>query len=194
LADKYHKLAILQGRVINLSENVVSEGTFSLQSQTIVPETGDILVFKPKNDIEWWAFAGQGWQHAALFYSNNYIVQAVAPNTNSEKISWSNFISNKPFSLFDEVILIKMNLSSSEESSMRFYQDTFQVGIPYHSVSLIPFTKYSIDTFYCSSLVWASHKWSAKKVDLDTVASPAMVWPVDLLLSTNYNQHYSVSL
>lgn len=195
LADKYHRLAQLQGRVIDLSESAINQAnTYSAVALTVTPQTGDILVFKPKSNIaEWWAFAGQGWQHSAIFYSNSYIVQAVGPNTNAVKTSWSNFIANKPFSLFDQVILIKMNLTSSEISSMQFYQNTFQVGKPYPPVSLIPFTKYSIDTFYCSSLVWASHKWSAKKVDLDTVASPAMVWPVDLLLSSDYSQHYSIS-
>lgn len=195
LADLYFELAQTQGRTIDLSDSS-SEGimAFSARSATITPETGDIIVFKPKEDYaEWWAFAGHGWQHAAVFHSSSELVEAYAPNTNSRKIKWSDFIANKPFSMFEKVILVKMNLSSSEQSSMKFYQNEFQVGVPYPSVSWIPFSKYSTDTFYCASLVWAAHKWSGKKVDLDTVASPAMVWPVDLLNSSTSYQHYSVT-
>lgn len=151
----------------------------------------DIIVFKPKGDYAlWWAFAGQGWQHAAIFYSGNQIVQALEPGKNSVKMSWSDFANQVPFDRMEKVMLVKMNLSSSEKSNIQFYMDEFQIGVPYPAKWQIPFTKYSIDTFYCSSLVWAAHKWSARKVDLDTVTSPALVWPVDLLISQySYDQH-----
>lgn len=201
LGDLYYNLAKSKSEIVdistltdsNSSRSVMSFKTSNSKASSFNPETGDIIVFKPKKDYSlWWAFADHGWQHAAIFYSPTEIVQAVSPGNDSVKMLWNDFTNDISYDLMDKVMLIKMNLTSSEKSSIQFYMDTFQVGIPYPSKYAIPFTKYSVDTFYCSSLVWAAHKWSASKVDLDTVESKFMVWPVDLLNSSTSYQHVPV--
>ncbi len=194
LADLTHDLAVAEGRVIDLSSGKSKASTMQSLSSTVTLQSGDFIVLKPKSGYAMsWAPLGHGWQHAILVYNGSTLVEAVDPNNLSRKFSWTQFMQKNQYHKFDKAILVKMGLNSWEQSSIRSYMDLFQVGIPYPQQWQIPFTKYSVDTFYCSSLVWAAHKNSAKYIDLDDVESPLMVWPVDLLNSTNTGVHYSIS-
>ena len=197
LATLYYDLAVSEWRKIDLSTSK-TESKISLKSSSpflnVTPEVWDIIVFKPKADeAYWWAFAWRAWQHVAIFYSPTEIVQATQPWSNSEKISFSSFISSQPYSKMDNVVLVKNHLSSYEKSSIKNYMTDFQIGVPYPSYINIFTSKHSIKTFYCSSLVWVAHKGAWKMVDLDTIDPWLMVWPYEFINWRYASDVYSVT-
>lgn len=75
-------------------------------------------------------------------------------------------------------------LSNYLKQDIKNYIDNNLLDKWYPQFYDLPFSKYSMDTFYCSSLVWRAHASSWKYIDLDDNRD-LFVWPSELWTSTN---------
>lgn len=139
----------------------------------------------------WWSYFSNGWEHSAIVYDTN-IVEAVNYWQNSRKISLQQFFEIYS-SQIDRMIIIKMNLNNSQKTTIKNYIDTKLLWKPYPSNIALLNSKYSMSTFYCSSLVWRAHYNSWRFVDLDEKTTPTIVYPIELIFSDNVWSLYSVT-
>lgn len=95
---------------------------------------------------------------------------------------------------FDKIIIVKMNLSKNEKKEMEEYINNNLLNKPYPYKFFAPFTKNSMKTFYCSSLVWRAHISSWKYVDLEYLEGDWIIWPIELVLSENAWDRFSIKV
>lgn len=95
---------------------------------------------------------------------------------------------------FDKIIIVKMNLNSNQKNAISEYIENNLIWKPYPFKYFAPFTKNSMSTFYCSSLVWRAHISSWKYVDLEYIESDNIIWPVELFLSKNAWDKFSINV
>jgi len=193
LWDSYYELNIEKWNFINYNELIKNNNSTSLnyiESNWVTLEAWDILVMNFKNK-PWWSYFSNWWEHAAIVYDDNNVVEAVTYWQNSRKISLQQFFEVYP-SQIDRMIIIKMNLSSSQKTTLKNYIDTKLLWKPYPSNLSLPNSKYSMNTFYCSSLVWRAHYNSWRFLDLDEKTTQSIVYPIELIFSDNVWSLYSV--
>lgn len=79
---------------------------------------------------------------------------------------------------YSEFMILKMWLDSKEQNEIKKYIDKNMLGKTYKIT-----TRVTNETFYCSSLVWWAHRYSWKKIDLDSDWW-FIVDPADLIFSS----------
>lgn len=200
LGDAVTKMIELQWNDINI-DDISWEGkadnsktttqSFSRSSWAPVTlETWDILVFKYKYP-PYHCYFSNGWCHSALV-SWNYWIEAVRYWINSRKKDLSYFFNNYPLEL-EKIIIIKMGLYTWQQYGLEQYVNQNLIWKPYPSNSQLPFSKYSMNKFYCSSLVWRAHYSSGKFTNLDEATSSSIVHPIELITSVNAWNLYSIT-
>lgn len=170
---------------------IYKSNKYSKSSNWVTIDTWDYIVFHYKWSRYWNPF--NKWNHVVIV-NWDYLVEAISPWKNSRKILLSEFFSSDRMKDFDKMIIVNMNLSDKEKENIWKYIDNNLLWKPYPSKYFTPFTKYSMSTFYCSSLVWRAHMSSWKYVDLDDVSYDHIVWPVELVLSKNAWSKTAISI
>lgn len=146
-------------------------------------DTWDILVFSYKNK-PWWALASWEWTHAAMMYDNDTIIEAPWYWLKSRKIDLNTYLRNNS-SNFKKIFIISMDLSRYQKNDLRNYINNNLVNKAYSEPYNLFSSKYSMNTFYYSSLVWRWHYSSWKNVNLDDIDNDNFVWPAELTISNN---------
>ncbi len=193
LWDYIYELNIKKWNSINYKDLIENSSKLKnkvSQSNGVTLETWDIIVINFKNK-PWWSFFSNWREHTWIVYDTD-IVEAVRYWENSRKISLENFFDIYTDQI-DKMIIIKMDLNDIQKILIKNSIDNSLLNKPYPSNSNILSSKYSMDTFYCSSLVWRAHYTSGSFVDLDEKYSPWMVFPIELVISDNVWSLYSVN-
>jgi hypothetical protein len=158
-------------------------GELSASSSSPLMKAGDIIIikYKPEYRAEW-SFITHDWQHAVMIDKNGYLVNAGGPNEVLKRLTWTQFTERYKSYKIEKALLLQFEL-------IPYLQDRIanslqsQVGKPYVQVRNILWSKYSTDTFYCSSSAWRAH-FDATNRDLDA-NNDNVVWPYELLLNNH---------
>lgn len=199
IADLEMELSKAEGYTIDL-DNTITMRNFGSSISRYNLEVGDILVFKPKpNAMLKFAPFWQGWQHAALVVEWNKIIEAVNFGKRSRYRSLDDVFSKQERSKYYEIAVIRIpHMSAEDKKKISQYAKEKLLNKLYpQNALMIPVTKYSMDYFYCSSLVWRAYMSWIKHIDLDSNYNwnweHDIVWPADLLYNNNtikYNLNF----
>ena len=155
-------------------------------------ETWDILLFNywtpPFHSVFSWR-----WTHAAIIYDQNNIVEAPWHWDISVKRDLNDYFYEKAGSIKEIMVVKVWRLYSHLKEYIKSYIDKKLIWKPYPWLHQLAFSKYSMSTFYCSSLVWRAHASSWRFVDLDDNRDN-FVWPSELWTSVNRWSAYIYSL
>ena len=196
----------LNGQLADLlySEAVEKYGVTDLNNDTSLINVGNYIVTKPSGSwwsSWWWKYLNDGWKHAFMFIGKDkngkwYVIEARGPRKKSWITSWESWKNNYSYSNLSQAMLVNMSLDTTKQQELINYANKYLKNKSYPNEYWLPFSKESMSTFYCSSLVWRAHKSSGASVDLDgdTNTTYNIVYPHDLILySDGSEKGYAVS-
>lgn len=117
-------------------------------------------------------------------YDSNTIVEAPKYWEKSRKINLNDYLKENSHN-FKKVFIIDMKLSNYQKNNLKNYINNNLVWKPYPQPYNLHSSKYSMNTFYCSSLVWRWHLSSWRYVNLDDIDDDNFIWPAELTISNN---------
>lgn len=156
---------------------------FNVNDYAVIEES-DIVVVKYKDPALWANyFSRDSFQHAVMAYKDSWFIHAPGWNRWVERWSFNLLFSqtNPNTSKVIEAKIVKVHwITASQRREVSNYASKF-LWVKY---PLAPNNKYETSTIFCTALVWQSHFYSWKKVDLDGDGW-RMVMPSDLFRAPN---------